>query len=234
MRIELQAAFVLHHKAYRNSSLLLDILTRDYGRIGLVAKGVRATRRAEQHKRALLQPFRALLVSYSGKSELQTLIGVESQQQMFVLQGKALFSGFYINELLMRLMHQHDPHENLFDLYRDTLQALQNGLSIEPLLRRFEYALLQELGYGIPLACDGISHEAILGNQCYRYDVDHGFILQATFTSESEVFSGRCLQAMSGQQFDHPEYSKDMKRLMRLVLSRYLGSKPLKSRELFC
>lgn len=233
MRVELQPAFILHHRPYRNSSLLLEVLTREYGRIGLIAKGVRTVRGGGQNKRSLLQPFRALLLSYSGKNDLQVLAGVEARRSVFGLSGVALFSGFYINELLMRLLHRHDPHENVFNLYAYTLEGLGGNSSIEPLLRRFEYVLLNELGYGIPLSCDAVSHKMISETGYYHYSNDVGFTARDESVSGREIFSGRCIRAISEQRFDDPDCLGEMKRLMRLVLNHYLGDKPLKSRELF-
>lgn len=231
-RILLQPAFVLHQRPYRNTSLLLDVFTRDYGRLGLIAKGVRQRANAD---RALLQPFNNVLVSYGGRGELMTLTAVERQAQLGELKAKALFSGLYMNELLLRLLHRNDPHDALFDFYRRSLFELAAAPEkVEPVLRRFEHNLLTELGYGLLLEQEAGMGKPVLADELYYYDMERGPVIadQAPVAVQPRV-SGRCLLALAAGDFDDPETGKEMKILMRHVLAHHLNGRPLKSRELF-
>jgi len=227
MRILLQPAFILHQRPYRETSLLLDLLTQDYGRISLIARGVRKPRSS---LRGLLQPFNPLLVSFQGKSELMTLLTAEANGPPQKLVGTCLLAGFYLNEVLTRVLQKQDPHPELYTIYRDTLLELQRPALQEKTLRLFEKKLLAELGYGLAL------HQPNLdANKRYRYLPEHGFI--ACNENETEphamIFSGKSLLAMMLDNFDDEETLKDAKKLMRLSLAPLLGSKPLHSRKLF-
>ena len=231
-RILLQPAFVLHQRPYRNTSLLLDVFTRDYGRLGIVAKGVRQRANAD---RALLQPFNNVLISYSGHGELATLTAVERQAQLGELKAKALFSGLYMNELLLRLLHRNDPHDALFDLYRRSLLELAaHPERVEPFLRQFECNLLVELGYGLTLEHEAVTGKPLSPDERYYYDIERGplGVEYAPAAAQPRV-SGRCLLALAAGSFDDPETAKEMKGLMRHVLAHHLNGRPLKSRELF-
>lgn len=231
-RILLQPAFVLHQRPYRNTSLLLDVFTRDHGRLGLVAKGVRQRANAD---RALLQPFNNVLVSYSGRGELMTLTAVERQAQLGELKAKALFSGLYMNELLLCLLHRNDPHDALFDFYRRSLFELAaSPEKVEPVLRRFERNLLTELGYGLLLEQEAGTGKPVLPDQLYYYDMERGPVAASRAPAAAQPrVNGRCLLALAAGDFDDPETGKEMKILMRHVLAHHLNGRPLKSRELF-
>lgn len=231
-RILLQPAFVLHQRPYRNTSLLLDVFTRDYGRLGVIAKGVRQRANAD---RALLQPFNNVLISYSGRGELMTLTAVERLAQLGELKAKALFSGLYINELLLRLLHRNDPHDALFDFYRRSLLELAgNHEKVEPVLRQFERNLLMELGYGLSLEQEAVTGKPVLPGNTYYYDIERGpLAADKTPAAAQPHVSGRCLLALAAGTFDDPETGREMKILMRHVLAHHLNGRPLKSRELF-
>jgi DNA repair protein RecO (recombination protein O) len=158
--IELQPAYVLHTREYRDTSLLVDFLTLDYGLLRVVARGVRGKK---SNRRALLQALQPLLVSTSGRGELQTLTAVEAAAPVFQLHGERLFSVLYINEILTRLLQPGQAHPEIYRLYQSSLVALLNNTLIECALRRFEYQLLFELGYGPDLSYDagnGAPHSA--------------------------------------------------------------------------
>ena len=175
MRVNLQPAYILHSRPYRDSSVLLEVLTAEQGRISLVARGARRKTRGGSGG-ALLQPFIPLLLSFSGRTELKNLNATEAAGRPFALPGERLFSGLYLNELLVRLLHRHDPHPHLFAAYGATLGALARDDEIDDVLRRFEFALLGELGYGFELNLDGASGEAVLPECWYHYHPDHGLI----------------------------------------------------------
>src|SRR5690606_35883758 len=154
MRLELQPAFILHVRPYRDTSLLVDFFTPTCGRVSAVARGMR---QRKSTARVLLNPFTRLLISLQGKSELKLLTAVESDNRFFNLQGEQLYSGFYLNELLMRSLPVLDAHEQLFGFYEQSLMALQAGQDLEPVLRSFELELLAELGYGVDFEQDALT-----------------------------------------------------------------------------
>jgi DNA repair protein RecO (recombination protein O) len=229
-RVQLQPGFVLHQRPYRESSALLEIFSRDYGRVGLVARGVRA---AKSRQRGELQPFRPLRLSWSLRGELGTLTGAESDGATAPLQGAALYSAFYLNELLVRLLARQDPHPQLFDFYRDSLQRLTGADSVEPVLRLFEKRLLEEIGYGMLLDYDAHHDRPVQAGGWYDYHLESGPVAVAGADSAGFVFAGSSLLALARDELDEPQVLEDAKRLMRAALRLYLGDKPLRSRELF-
>lgn len=239
MRIELQTAYVLHTRPYRDTSLLVDFFTPDLGRIGAVARGVR---QAKGGKRTLLNPFNCLLISLQGKQDLKLLTALEASGPGYFLTGSQLYSGFYLNELLTRLLPEMDPHTQLFYAYQDCLQQLHSGVELEPLLRNFELNLLAELGYAINFEMDAHTGEKISAEGWYQFDIQTGFYLDQ-FLAETKsrheeqvpnhLFVGEALLAIASRDFSQAETRMTAKRLSRLMLQPLLGSRPLKSRELF-
>lgn len=232
MRISLQPAFILHHRPYRETSLLLDVLTKDYGRIALIARGVRKNR---SPTRALLQPFQLLLISWQGKTELMTLQTVEPQGITMTLRKECLLSGFYLNELLMRLLQKHDPHPKLYTIYQDTLLELARAPLQQKHLRLFEKKLLDELGYGLQLHHAIPDGKALSANRLYRFYPEQGFQLYegADCLPEGTLFPGKSLLALAAGELEEEEILRDIKRLMRIALGVLLGPEPLQSRRLF-
>lgn len=233
MRVDLQPAYVLHTRPYRDTSMLVDLFTREHGRVALVAKGVRA---GKSRRRALLNPFIALLVSFQGRGGLKLLTGLEAHGASPSLQGAALYCGFYINELLLRLLAEHDPHPYVYENYQATLMALSREKQLEPWLRRFELSVLEELGYGINLLADATHDTPLQADAWYQFESELGFT-QVPTGAHSEgaqsLFSGRDLLAIASDDFSHAQTRQAAKRLTRSALQPLLGSRPLKSRELF-
>ncbi|MFC1578829.1 DNA repair protein RecO [Pseudomonadota bacterium] len=232
MRVALQPSYILHSRPYRDSSALLEVFTAEQGRISLVARGARRKSRGGSSG-ALLQPFIPLLLSFSGRAELKNLNATESAGLPQVLRAERLFSGLYLNELLVRLLHRHDPHPQLFAAYGATLQALAGSEPVDDILRQFEFTLLQELGYGFSLDLDGLSGEAVLPDRWYHYHPDWGLVARGAAQDAAQpAFAGVDLLAMSTEGFGG-QARATAKRLLRLVLSAHLGDTPLRSRELF-
>jgi DNA repair protein RecO (recombination protein O) len=232
MRVNLQPAYVIHHRPYRDSSALLDVFTAEYGRISLVARGARRQSRRGSSA-ALLQPFTPLLVTFSGRLELKTLVATEPAQSMLALNGERLFSGMYMNELLVRLLHRNDAHPTLFASYSEALKALGGVILVDTVLRRFELVLLEELGYRLELEVDITSGQRIQESQWYRYDPGIGLVACRDVTgSLNSAFSGAELLAMASGEFGGP-VRLAAKRLLREALAVHLGGEPLRSRELF-
>jgi DNA repair protein RecO (recombination protein O) len=231
-QILLQPAYVLHQRAYRNTSALLEVLTRDHGRIGVVAQGVRG--RNGTARRGLLQPFIRLLISYApGRQDLHTLITVESAGDAMRLAGTALFSAFYLNEILMRLLHRNEPHDRLFQDYDSAVERLKGREEREPVLRRFELRLLQELGYGLQLENEALNQGPVQADQFYYYDPLRGPVPAATSQERLHAVSGACLHALAMADFSDRRYWPEMKALMRGVIAHHMDGRPLRSRELF-
>lgn len=228
-RLALQPAYILHRKPYRDTSLLLEVFSRNHGRIGLVARGAQGKRST---LKALLQPFQPLLLSWSGRGELQTLTGAEADGIAQVPAGEALLSGFYLNEILMRLLHRHDPHDELYASYQRTLGKLRSGEEYDWPLRLFERDLLQELGYGLQLShtADG---SPLAAKNCYCYHLEHGPIAVSSEQPDCLMVHGATLLAIDSGENGGALCRQEAKRLMRTVLQPYLGERPLASRELF-
>ncbi|MEX1667616.1 DNA repair protein RecO [Zhongshania guokunii] len=228
-RVEGELCFVLHIRPYRDTSALVNLFSPNYGRFTCVAKGLRGASRSRQSWRAALQAFNLVSVSWQGRGELKSLIDAQ-HQQTFSLQGKALFCGLYVNELLERLLHQHDPQIDVFVLYTQCLTQLAVGEDLETSLRCFEFGLLDVLGYGLNFSVCHRTGSAIVAEQSYRFLVGEGLVL-AEEASEA-VFSGEVLLQLARGGFNRDTLPA-AKRLARLALLPLLGGKPLRSRALF-
>lgn len=230
MKITAQPAFVLHSQAYKETSLLVEVLTRDYGRISLVARGAR---RPRADIRGALLPFAPLTVDWFGKTELKTLASVDWLGGQPQLSGTALLSGFYLNELLMRLLAKEDPHTRIFRDYAHTIQALAERRSTIPVvLRRFEYALLVGLGYAplLTVEADGIT--PIHAARDYLYRPSHGAIPRPAHLPRACPVSGETLLAIARDDFSQPRIQAEAKTLLRALLAEHLNGATLTSREI--
>jgi len=224
----LHPAFILHRRPHSNTSLLLECFTASHGRFPVIAKGVKSK---QSGLGGLLQPFSPLLIDWRGKGEVKTLAACEAAGSIIRLTKKALYCGFYINELMMRLLERLDPHHKLFEYYTEALKALSDGVVFEQVLRQYEIRLLAELGYGLNLNFEAETGKPIEPKKYYRYVVEHGPVLMDS--DLSSPISGSTLLALEmGCQLDGKE-QKEARALMRKVLAHYLGDKPIKSRELF-
>lgn len=230
--MELHEAFVLHTRPWRDTSLLVDLFVREQGRVRAIAKGVR--RQSGKKRGNDCQPFRALNVSYKGRSSLRTLVGIEPAGALYDLAGQRLYAGMYANELLLRALHEYDPHPDLFDAYARLLGALSEvgGQELEPPLRIFELTLLEEAGYGIDFQCDAAGGDAIEPGLRYQFVAEAGFMPVAG-ASQRSVFMGADILAIGEGRFHEPVVRKAAKRLMREALIPLIGDKPLNSRALF-
>lgn len=218
-----QPAYVLHSRAYRESSALVDFLTPQ-GRLRAVMRGARGK------AGSLARPFVPLEVEFRGRGELKNVSRLEAAGIPNLLHGEALFSGLYLNELLIRLLPEQDPHPATFDHYAMTVLALAQGRALEPLLRSFEWRLLDELGYGFALDMDRLG-QPIAATGLYRLQADAG--LEAVGQLQPGVFHGSELLAMAEADWSVPGALAAAKRLMRQALAPHLGGRPLVSRELF-
>ena len=222
-----QAVYVLHTFPFKETSLVVELFARNFGRVATTAKGARRPRSA---LRGMLQSFQPLTATWSGKLELKTLHSLEWGGGLLMLQGEALMCGFYLNELLLRLLPREDPHEALFEYYSDTLKILTTAQDLATTLRRFELKLLQELGYAIPLLHDE-NEEAIIGNKSYRYEAEYGACALSATKNGVQLF-GSTLLDMAQDSYSNVQTQAQSKQLMRYLLAHYLGDKPLHTRQL--
>lgn len=220
VKVYLQPAFVLHAQKYRESSLILDVLTEDFGRMSLLAKGIK---KPKARAAAILQPFIPLRVSFTGRSELKTLTQSELLRAYQPLQGMALYCGFYINELLQNFLFKHDPHPEIFAAYERCLASLGENGDLELPLRIFEIALLRYSGYGLQLDYAVNSGAPIDAEKRYGYYAEHGAV-----EDDCGAFSGKTLLALRTNNLIEAEPA-ETKKLLRLVIAHHLH-KPLKSR----
>jgi DNA repair protein RecO (recombination protein O) len=218
-RIQLAAGYVLRAQPYRDSSQLIEAWTLDHGRVGLVARGSRSPK---SRTRALLQPFQPLLLSWNEQGDLGTLTGAEAQEPPVPLAGETVFSGWYLNELLLKLLPRHDPHPELFEAYRRALARLP--LALQPALREFEKCLLAELGYGLELPDD------IDPKRRYRYDPELGPV--PAFGNEPASHAGDSLIALRDGALATEGQLRDARRLLRAALRPLLGNTELESARL--
>ena len=224
----LQRCFVLHYRHYSETSLILDVFSEDHGRLTLLAKGAR---RKRSNLKGTLQPFTPLFIKWSGKGSMPVLTHAEPISIGLPLRSYILYSAMYVNEVLARVLEKHTPYPVLFLDYLNVLRELAQADNPEPALRRFELALLHHLGYGIDfLHCAG-SGLAVDDRMTYNYREQHGFIASIKITQLT--FRGDELKAIAARYFETPEQLRAAKRFTRMALKPYLGSKPLKSRELF-
>lgn len=230
MRVDLQPAYILHTRPYRDTSLLIDLLTPDFGRVTAVARGVRKNKTP---KRQLLNPFSRLLVCWQGKTDMKLLTSFESDNHFLTLTANHLYSGFYLNELLVRLLPEMDRHNGLYFAYEQCLFALQRCEDIEPLLRDFEFRLLGELGYGLDFGMDARNECEIHPQGLYECHVHEGFFSAAPDIPEEFLLKGEWLLAIAQGDYSHPTTRLAAKHLTRRMLKPLLGSRPLNSRALF-
>jgi len=224
-RVLLQEAYCLHRRAYRETSFLVDFMTPDYGRFTAVAK---AARKAKSTSLGLLQPFTPLFISWYGSGELVTLTQVDLKAEAKRLQGEALYAGFYLNELLMRLIPRWDAHPKLYMAYERTLMTLgEEGLA-QKTLRRFEKFLLEELGYGLLPVQNKAATSFFIEDQYYQFIPEQGWV-----ADHKGSFLGKNLLAIANDDWQLEETLHTGKRLMRMMIGQLLGSQTLQSRELF-
>ena len=229
-KIDRQPAYVLHTQPYRETSLLVEVLTRDYGRFTLIARGAR---RPRSDLRGRLLPFQPLQLAWFGKGELRTLHTADWRGGVPQFAGARLVSGFYLNELVLRLAARDDPSPELFALYDQTVRALVSDSQTAVVLRRFELSLLGILGYA-PLL-----HEDDAGlpvDVASRYLCRHGMPPQQVLSSEARRaaanVAGASLLALANNDFTDVQTRREARILLRVMLDELLGPQPLASREL--
>jgi DNA repair protein RecO (recombination protein O) len=246
-RVQQQPAYILHHRPFRDSSQILDVISAEFGKLSLVARGSRG---AKSRLRGLLRPFKPLRMSWVQRSDLGTLTGAEVHGAPLSLTGDALLSGYYVNELLLHFLHRHDPQPEIFSIYEHTIRSLVGVKEVAPKLREFEIELLRQLGYALDFEVEAGSRQPVDVAMLYKYRIERGPvrigqsedsvvadsivadpIVADPIVADPMVFSGATLLAISRRQFDDPEVLRAASRLLREVIAFHLGGKELKSRK---
>jgi DNA repair protein RecO (recombination protein O) len=227
VRVQQQAAFILHHRPFRDTSQILDVLSRDFGKLALVARGSRAPK---SRLRGVLRPFMPLSMSWVQRTDLGTLTGAELHGTPLRLTGDALLSGYYVNELLLHFLHRHDPQPDIFDTYAQAITALATANEIAPCLREFEIELLRHLGYALNLEYAADSHEPLRPDAYYEYRFEQG-PMPVPRSEGPLVFAGAMLSGIAERRFAEADVLRAANRLLREVIGFHLGGKELKSRK---
>ena len=225
-RVEQQSGFILHRRPFSESSLLVDVFTREYGRLTLMAKG---SRRAKSRITGLFIPFKPLLLSWGGRGELPVLTGIESLQHYLNLDYIGRSCGYYKNELLLKLLHRYDSHEILFDKYEESLFALMKRQNPFTVLRIFEKYLLQETGFGLILDREVETGEAINPGGYYNYHPLRGPVY--TPKTDPLAVSGQTLIALHTEIFETELQHKEARWLNRMLINIQLNGKTLSTRR---
>ena len=231
MRVDQQPAFILHARPWRETSLIIEALTRDYGRVGLVARGVRTAR--SRFARSCLQPLTPVSLSWSGRGELSTLFAAEAAGAVLQANGETLLCALYLNELVARLVPRNDPHPEIFEDYFTTFGRLAESDSPAWTLRRFERDLLAHLGYGLVLDGEAETGDALQAEIDYAYRFEHGPVPWQR-TEDGLKLRGSALMALA--QDNEPSSAEDMaslRRLLRALISRHLDGVQLRAWNLF-
>lgn len=235
MRVQHQPAVVLRTRAWSESSWIVDFLTPGYGRVTGIAKGAR---RLKSRTRPHLMPFRHLEIGWSGKGELPTVTAVEPTRKAFNLRGENLLCGWYMNELVLRLLPRMDAHAALFEQYGDALESLDDEHNAQAVLRWFELNLLQQTGYGLVLDAEITTGSVIEPGQKYRYIVDRGPVFENVVAERERVsrvggvaVRGETLLALDSGDLSQSRTRNEARELLRAVIDRQLDGRPLRTRR---
>ncbi|MDR2239477.1 MAG: DNA repair protein RecO [Zoogloeaceae bacterium] len=231
-RVDGQPAYVLHAYPFKETSLIVEAFSRDHGRLSLVARGARRPRSA---LRGLLMAFQPLELGWFGQGEMRTLAKAEWIGGQPLLQARALLLGYYMNELLLKLLPREDAHPSLFQAYAEASRALALGEPSQVSLRRFEKTLLKELGYGLTLDREADDGQPVDPQKRYAYVLERGPVRLGAKAeaAEAESFSGQALLAIARDDYSEAETLAQCRQLMRMLIRHYLGGQLLSSRRVF-
>jgi DNA repair protein RecO (recombination protein O) len=225
-RVNLTPAYLLHQVPWRDSSRILEFFTREHGRVSLFARGVR---RERSEARPLLQPFQRLLISWTGRGEAGNLVGVERDGERTALPASQVISGFYLSELLLKLLQRHDAHPQLFDDYAAALAGLASGIATGRCLRIFEKRLLQALGLWPDCERETANGAPLEPGRYYHFRPDHG--VEQAIAETPATYQGASLLSLAGEDLGDEQSLRDARRLLRSALDACLEGRSLKSRE---
>lgn len=228
-RVLNEPAWLLHRRPFRDTSQILDILSRNHGRLAVIAKGSRG---AKSKLRGILRPFLPLQLSWVIRSDLGTLTGAELIGAPISLTGDTVLSGYYVNELILKLLHRHDPQPEIFSAYGQTIERLAGSVDVAPCLRQFEIELLRMLGYALNLDHDTETRKPLRAGQKYEYRAAEGPVpVKNGGQGGSLVFTGAELAAIRRLEFTDRNVLRNAASLLRHVIAYHLDGKELKSRK---
>jgi DNA repair protein RecO (recombination protein O) len=227
MRVQNEPAWLLHHRPFQDASRILDVLSRNHGRLSLVARGSRSGR---SRLKGLLRPFAPLQVSWVARSDLGTLTGADRLGAPVTLTGEALMAGYYVNELILHLVHRHDPQPELFAAYAEVIEGLEGSVRVPARLREFELDLLRLLGFALDLGQEAGTEAPLEPAGTYEYRIEHGPVPVRDRTGPM-IFTGTELLAIRDRHLEDPAVLRAAGRLLREIIAFHLGGKELKSRK---
>lgn len=230
MKTEHTPCYILHRRDYRESSLILEIISREFGRVSLIAKGAKRNKKQQGVTFSLYQKY---LMAWTSKTELGTLVDVELSTVANQVSPDKMMLGFYMNEIILRLLHKHEPHPELFDSYDETITELFQNSGDHTLLRYFEKRLLQSLGYGVILDQDLSTGDMVDTERDYHYIPEVGPSSNLNNNAAGVIISGQTLHELDNESLSTNKNKNEAKILLRTLLNQYLGNKPLASRELY-
>ena len=225
-RILLAPGYILHHRPYRDTSRILEVLVSDHGRLTLFARGVRGPK---PRFGGVLQPFDLLLLSFQAGREAGQLTGAESAESVPPLPAGSLMAGFYLNELLLKLTTRHDPVPEIFAEYRRALDRLRAGGKVEAVLRVFEKRLLEALGYGVDLTSEARTGKAIEADGLYRFEASQGLV--PAREGDPEAVAGSSLFALEREELGEGRSLEDARKVLKGALAERLEGKELTTRR---
>jgi DNA repair protein RecO (recombination protein O) len=223
--VKLALGYVLHHRPFRDTGRILEVLTREHGRLSLFARGVRGPK---AKLAPVLQPFQAIYLSWSGRGEAAQLTGAEYAGAAIPPPPSCLMACFYLNELLLKLTARHDPHPDLFDAYQVALAGLASEPALERVLRIFEKRLLDSIGYGLALETDSETGQRIQPEGHYQYRPAQGLVPAAARTPGA--LSGASIVSLSEERLSSTSELDDVRRLLRAALAHCLEGRELTTR----
>jgi len=225
-RVLLAPGYVLHHRAYRDTSRILEVLIVDHGRMTLFARGVRGPK---PRFGGVLQPFDLLLLSFQIGRDAGQLTGAESAESAPPLPSGSLMAGFYLNELLLKLTTRHDPMGELFEAYRRALSGLRAGGSVEAVLRIFEMRLLEAVGYGLDLTSEARTGKGIEAEGFYRFRASEGLV--PALRGDLDAVAGSSVLALAREELGEGRTLEDARKVLRAALAERLEGKELTTRK---
>ncbi|HEY3787113.1 MAG TPA: DNA repair protein RecO [Steroidobacteraceae bacterium] len=225
-RITLASAYILHHMPYRDTSRILEVLTREHGRLSLFARGVRGPK---ARLAAVLQPFQPLLLSWSGRGEAAQLTAAEAAAHEPAVPPGCLMAAFYLNELLLKLTTRHDPLPAIFDDYHAAVQGLRRGTAQEPVLRTFEKRLLDSLGYGPDLSGEAQTGKPIEAHAYYHFRPAQGLV--SAPAGVSGALAGSSIMRLADEQLSSAQELEDARSVLQAALRHCLEGRELNTRS---
>jgi len=228
LRVESQDAFVLRAVPFTESSLIVDMFTRDYGRLNLLAKGAR---RAKSRQRSALQPFHLISIGWSGKGEVPIVISASVMPGARPLRGEAFYGANHLNELIIRFLHVHDAHPGLFDAYLIAMNEIADSSDLSSVLRIFEKRMLDELGIGLILDTES-DRKTPIQHDC-SYDYEFGIGPVAIETADSESIRGATLLSLACETIESPQAKAESRKLLDRAFQWHCQNRNLRSREVY-